>query len=149
MSEGNKSSGILGLAFGLLLLVATIQVFLEKILPLLLMWFLILISGLTFLAFIVWSLSFALGFDIQKWANNILSKIRKYRFHDNNKSTYYSNSGNYTDALMLFDLKEPYTLQELKSRRNDLLKRLDTQTGAYHGLAVQINAAFDLLKSRI
>lgn len=51
------------------------------------------------------------------------------------------------DALVLFGMSMPFTMAELKSRRNMLMKAVHEDAGGDKEYAQKVNAAFDLLKS--
>lgn len=52
-------------------------------------------------------------------------------------------------ALELFEMKKPYTLDELKKRRMDLLKKVHPDQGGSNMMARLVNDAFEVLKTRI
>jgi len=55
----------------------------------------------------------------------------------------------YKNALSLFDLRAPYSLEELVSRRKFLLMRAHPDQGGSTGLTVAVNEAFEVLKQRL
>jgi hypothetical protein len=52
-------------------------------------------------------------------------------------------------ALELFELSRPYTLGDLKRRRNELMLRVHPDHGGTASLFRQVNEAYDLLRSRL
>lgn len=52
-------------------------------------------------------------------------------------------------ALDFFELSKPYTLDELKKRRMDLLKKVHPDQGGSNMMARMVNEAYELLKSRV
>ena len=65
---------------------------------------------------------------------------------DNSRS---APSNAMSDALDLFELKQPYTLEQLKKRRKELMLRVHPDHGGSNMMARMVNEAFDLLKTRI
>lgn len=53
------------------------------------------------------------------------------------------------DALELYELSRPYTLADIKRKRNALLLRVHPDHGGSLALTRQVNEAFELLKSRL
>lgn len=51
-------------------------------------------------------------------------------------------------ALEFFELSKPYTLEDLKKRRMELLKKVHPDQGGSNMMARMVNEAFELLKSR-
>lgn len=52
-------------------------------------------------------------------------------------------------ALELFEMAKPYTLDQLKKRRMELLKKVHPDQGGSNMIARMVNEAFELLKSRL
>lgn len=79
----------------------------------------------------------------------------KQQYKSNKESSNTQSSSNrkadaYHDALTLFMIEEPFTLEELKSRRNILIKTFHPDNSSKTNTeAEKINNAFDILKKHV
>lgn len=76
-------------------------------------------------------------------------KKQEQRQHTRSEETFSGAFNTEKQALDFFELSKPYTLDELKKRRMDLLKKVHPDQGGSNMMARMVNEAYELLKSRV
>lgn len=74
----------------------------------------------------------------------------KQEQHQRQSSERFTDSGlSEKQALELFELTRPYTLEKLRARRMELLKKVHPDQGGSNMMARMVNEAYEVLKARV
>lgn len=71
---------------------------------------------------------------------------RQYR-QNNRRAQQYASNSQFTEALQLFGLSQPFTRAQLRKARNTLIKKYHPDHGGTNADAIKINTCYDLLKT--